>query len=154
MQATVDMELLPSWGEILDEAVKWGATRHLCTTFNLRVRVCYSTTLEFLRCDEIRFAKTHKGIGKKMKELIVHLRKRFCDKRLEARRTEMRFAAIEARLDSLEARTAPAAGSGGITANDLLEAALVMERGRIAEVDLTRLAEILKDLRAGCGNEG
>ncbi len=97
MEASVDIAVgfEPSWREVLEEAAKWGASKRLCTMFDIRVRVHFSSTAEFLRCDETRLVKSQRGLGKKMEMLVAHLRSFFCEDRYRKRKEEGRIAALD-----------------------------------------------------------
>lgn len=157
MNASVDIDvgLEPSWREILEEAANWGASKRLCTTFDIRVRVRFSSTTEFLKCDETRLVRTQRGLGKKMELLVAHLRTFFCEARYVEKKKERRFAELEGRVAQLETRLAcpeqdRAVGTLEFTADDLLEVAAIMERYGIGKMDFTRMAELLRGVgRAG-----
>lgn len=158
VEASVDIAVgfEPSWREVLEEAAKWGASKRLCTMFDIHVRVCFTTTAEFLKCDETKLVKSQRGLGKKMEELVAHLRSFFCADRYRKRKEEERIATLEARVVELEARLGPArceedVGGVTVTPDDLLAVGEMMERFGIAEMDLRRMAVLLKAVR--CGRE-
>ena len=144
----------PSWREVLEEAAKWGASKRLCTMFDIRVRVCFTTTAEFLRCDETKLVKSQRGLGKKMEMLVAHLRSFFCEDRYLRRKREERIVSLEARVAALEDRVGQSVseedvGSITVTTDDLLAVGETMERFGISEMDLRRMAAILKAARCG-----
>lgn len=158
VEASVDIAVgfEPSWREVLEEAAKWGASKRLCTMFDIRVRVHFSSTAEFLRCDETRLVKSQRGLGKKMEMLVAHLRSFFCEDRYRKRKEEGRIAALEARVQALEERLGRAGreedvGGVTVTPDDLLAVGELMERFGIGEMDLMRMAAMLKAVR--CGRE-
>ena len=152
MNAEIKIGLEPSWREVREEAVKWGASKRLCTMFDVRVRVKFSSTAEFLSCDETRLVKSQRGLGKKMEMLVAHLRSFFCEDRYRKRKEEALLASLEARVLALEERLGhaePKEDIGGVTVtpDDILAVGELMERFGIGEMDMRRMAAMLKAVR-------